>query len=221
MNKGKTNYSFTFNTDPNVIDSLVKEWLNVNHFILTNKDGENFYFLQDDVYGSRGFQYNINENAINVYAWTIGMGNQYYMLDSGALNNSAGNSYKELLSILFNKIQEVSNGGNVNMNNTYQQGPIQQGGAYNQTQTSGNFEDEAFKRNAKFAEISFWIALVAFVIMLLFGLYLGIYIHLVILGCGIIGLKSRKKKKAIATIVIEILAILYIIFAAIILPNIM
>ncbi|MCR5145146.1 MAG: DUF4190 domain-containing protein [Lachnospiraceae bacterium] len=118
MNKGKTNFTIQFNAEPETVNNIVQGWLQANKFTWQNKYNEDMYFFNDPVlYGKRGFQYKIENQTLYIYAWTIGLGNKFYMLDSGALNNMPGDSYKNILQSLFNQISAV--GGCTQANNAY------------------------------------------------------------------------------------------------------
>lgn len=113
MNIGKTNYKFQMNCDLQIVTNTITEWLKENKFNFMNKYGEDLYYCGDEWKEDRCFQYTINNSEINIYAWNIGIGNKFIMLDSGAVNNIGGDYYKNLLSELFDKLNSLNNNVNV------------------------------------------------------------------------------------------------------------
>ncbi|CBK73069.1 hypothetical protein CIY_00800 [Butyrivibrio fibrisolvens 16/4] len=212
MNKGKTNYTFQFNANPSEVDSLVKAWLQANKFSWTNKYGEDFYYFNDPVlYGKRGFQYKIEGQQISVDAWTIGIGKKFFMLDSGAVNNMAGNSYKDILQNLFNSISQLEENGGASESSVSDS--VSQT-ASEQSQVSGfaqEFEAQDMAKKEKFCVVGFILSIMGLLISLI-GLRLGVIIYILDFYFASMGLKTKKKGMAIATIVLSILSILITIF---------
>ena len=174
MNKGKTNYTFQFNADAGVVEEIVKGWLTANKFKLVNKYGEDFYYFNDPVlYGKRGFQYSINGNTISVDAWTIGVGKKYYMLESGAINNMAGDAYKSLLQTLFNEIGSANCTDDIdvmdNMNVDSYDVEI------NAKDFTQKFESENIAKKEKLCNIGFVLSIIGLVLSLL-GISFGLIV---------------------------------------------
>ena len=205
MNKGKTNYTFQFNADAGVVEEIVKGWLTANKFKLVNKYGEDFYYFNDPVlYGKRGFQYSINGNTISVDAWTIGVGKKYYMLESGAINNMAGDAYKSLLQTLFNEIGSANCTDDIdvmdNMNVDSYDVEI------NAKDFTQKFESENIAKKEKLCNIGFVLSIIGLVLSLL-GISFGLIVYLLDFYFASQGLGTTKKGKAIATIVLSIMSI--------------
>lgn len=206
MNKGKTYYTFQFNADPNLVNQMIMNWLLANQFQLTNKNGESFYLCKDMWYGKRAFQYSIVGNVLYIYAWTIGIGNTYFMLDAGGVNNMASVSYKNLLSLLFSKINELNasvGSQTVNNNNMYTQGP-------NIAQFTQEFQDKANQQKEKMCTIGFVLSIIGFLISLV-GVAYGVIVYILDFYFAAQGLKTKKRGMAIATICLSILSIAIII----------
>ncbi len=206
MNKGKTYYTFQFNVDPNLVNQMVMNWLLANQFQLTNKNGESFYLSKDMWYGKRGFQYSIVGNVLHIYAWTIGIGNTYFMLDAGGVNNMASVSYKNLLSLLFSKMNELNASvgvQTVNNNNMYTQGP-------HISQFTQEFQDKANQQKERMCTIGFVLSIIGFLISLV-GVAYGVIVYVLDFYFAAQGLKTRKRSMAIATICLSILSIAIII----------
>lgn len=222
MNKGKTYYRFQINCNPEIINRIINEWLQENKFRFENKYGENMYFHHDAWNGNRGFQYSINNNEVGIYAWTIGVGNQFFMLDSGAVNNMAGDSYKALLSGLFGRINSANvnnnaNTANIQMNNNTQaqyNAQMQNNAqaqynaqmqnntqAQNIAQVASNVDNEVTRNAETLCEVGFWLSIVG-LILSLFGFAFGVIIYILIFCFAAQGLKTRKRTKAIVSIVL-------------------
>ena len=212
MNKGKTNYTFQFKADAEVVEDIVKGWLSANMFKLVNKYGEDFYYFYDPVmYGKRGFQYEIDGNTISVNAWTIGIGKKYYMLESGAINNMAGDAYKSLLKRLFNEISAADSADNINVNIT-----SDTNGENISTETNGKdytqtFELENIAKREKLCNIGFVLSIIGLILSLI-GVSYGLIVYLLDFYFASQGVKTEKKGKAIATIVLSIISLVITIY---------
>ncbi len=201
MNKGKSVYTFQFQCAPEHVDAVIKGWLNANKFTFQNKYGEDLYYNYDAWNGNRGFQYTISGNVVTVWAWTIGMGKQFYQLDSGAMNNMAGDSYKQMLSSLFAGISNLG---------ADPAEPVQQP-SQAQTQTVNEvvsgMNEELDKKAETGCEIGFWLSIVG-LLASFGGIIYGIFVYVIIFYLASRGLNTKKRGKAIAAIVMSILSIL-------------
>lgn len=74
-----------------------------------------------------------------------------------------------------------------------------------------NFQEETDKKKETVCEIGFWISILG-LILSFFGMMVGVIIYILDFYFAFNGLKTRKKGKAIATIVISIISIVVIIF---------
>ena len=96
---------------------------------------------------------------------------------------------------------DPNTGRPINQNN-YQQS-IQN----NANQFAQNFQDETNKRKGKLCEIGFWISILG-VLGALGGVALGLLVYVMDFYFASQGLKTKKRGKAIATIVLSIISIL-------------
>lgn len=74
-----------------------------------------------------------------------------------------------------------------------------------------SFQAETDKRKETVCEIGFWISIIG-LILSFFGMMVGVIIYILDFYFAYNGLKTRKKGKAIATIVMSIISIVVIIF---------
>lgn len=225
--KGRSEYVIQFNCDPNSINALIQSYLQANGFKTHEKKGEQYYRAGDQLLGYRGFIYGIQGQNLVINAWLDGaLGN--FKLEQ---NNMMAVNYRNSLGVLFNEISKINNGG-VNMNNQMngqvpnqninnnqmnynpQTGqPIQmnyQQPINNVNQFTQNFQDETDKRKEKLCEIGFWISIVG-VICSIFGVVMGLFVYVLDFYFAAQGLKTKKRGKAIATIVLSIISIVIII----------
>ena len=206
MGKGKSNYTFKFNANPVVVDSIVKAWLKANKFKLVNKYGEEFYYFNDPfLYGRRGFNYKIEGQSISISAWLISsFGKSFYMLDSGMVNKVGKDAYKDLLQILFNKISaEDKNAGREAVTHL---DPVIETQDNHVKKYADTFEAENNARKEKLCVIGFVVSIIG-CLLSLFGFAFGIVIYFFVFYFAAQGLKTSKRGLAIATIVISIMSI--------------
>lgn len=207
MNIGKTNYKFQINCDPQIVTNTITEWLKENKFNFMNKYGEDLYYCGDIWKGDRCFQYTINNNEINIYAWNIGIGNKFIMLDSGATNNFGGDYYKNLLSGLFDKLNSLNNNVNIGTLNNQNEINQQNSQVHNISQVANSLKKETTDKTEKLCNIVFWLSIIG-LILSIFGYTFGIILYVLIFYFAIQGLKTSKRKKAITSIVLTVISIL-------------
>ena len=70
MKKGRSNYSYTFQCDPNQLDQIIQNYLVSEKFQPTVRKGENCYMFKGAYY--RYFNYSIQGNVVNIQAWFSG-----------------------------------------------------------------------------------------------------------------------------------------------------
>lgn len=175
--------------------------------------------------GYRGLTYSISNQTITIYAWLDGvLGN--FPLEQNNLNMMAMN-FRNSLSTLFQEISNLNNGGN-NMNNNLNQNnnqtnfDAQTGQPINQNvnnqpiqnntaQFAQTFQNENSKKQEKMCEIGFWLSILG-LLSSFGGIVMGIFVYIMDFYFASQGLKTRKRGKAIATIVLSILSILIVIF---------
>lgn len=211
MKKGRSTYTFQLNCDPNLINNLVQNYIQGNQYELQQKNGEQFYRAGDAmVQGYRYFKYSISGPTLTIYAWFKGAFGEI-PIEQNSLNIMAM-TYRNSLNVLFQEINKLNNGGinkNNNMNfdpNTGQ--PLNQNNVNQFTQT---FQNETTKKQEKMCEVGFWLSLVGLLCSFL-GVAYGIIVYILNFYFASQGLKTKKRGKAIATIVLSIISILVIIF---------
>ena len=198
MNLGKTNYKFQLNCDPQAASNVITPWLKENDFALVNKYGESFYHAKDAWDGHRGFQCTFVNHEINIYAWTIGLGNKFYMLDSGAINNMGGDYYKSILSNLFDRLNALNHG---NSGAYYDRNATQQPVGYTVSQAANDLNQEVSSKAEKTCVAGFWMSIVGLLLSFI-GVTYGVIIYVLVFTFAIQGLKTRKRKLAVASLVL-------------------
>lgn len=223
MKKGKSNYNLTFNSDSTLVNNIVQSYLKESGFNMYEKKGEKYYRAGDAMFGYKGFNYSINGNNLIIEAWLDGaLGD--FPLEQNSLNMLAMD-YRDSLNKLFQEINKLNNGG-MNMNNNFNNQNINNqmnydpntGQPINNNDNNNNFvqsfQDETMKKE-RMCEIGFWLSILGLVCSF-FGIAYGIFVYIMDFYFASQGLKTRKKGKAIATIVLSIISILFIIFTLII-----
>lgn len=211
MKKGKSNYTLQFRGESNTVNQLMQSYLSANDFSLIEKKGEQYFRAGDQMMGYRGLTYSIQNQTITINAWLDGaLGD--FPLEQNSLNMMATN-YRNSLSTLFQEIENL-NGGNT-MNNTNQnQGNMKQP----QNNFSQTFQNENQKKQETMCEIGFWISILG-LISSFAGIVMGLFVYIMDFYFASQGLKTRKRGKAIVTIVLSIISILIVIGQLIIATN--
>ena len=226
MNKGRSTYTFQINCDPSVANDLVQAYIQGNKFTLQNKDGEQFYRAGDAMLeGYRYFNYSINGQTLTIQAWFKGAFGDM-SIEQNSLNMPAMN-YRNSLGKLFQEIEKLNNGG-TNMNNNNGMNfdpntgqPINQGYQQPMNQNYGqpmqqnnqfaqNFQDETTKKQEKMCEWGFWLSIFGLLASFV-GVAYGVIVYILNFYFASQGLKTRKRGKAIATIVMSIISIIIIV----------
>jgi hypothetical protein len=230
MKKGRSTYPVQFNTDSNTINNLMQSYLNAENFKVHEKKGEQYFRAGDQMLGFRGLKYSINGQILTIEAWLDGaLGD--FPLEQNSLNMMAMN-YRNSLSTLFQEIENL-NGGNM-MNNNVNNGqmnfdpntgqPLNQNmvqqpmgqpvNQMNMQQQQNNFsqtfKNENLKKQETMCEIGFWISILG-LLGSFAGIMMGLFVYILDFYFASQGLKTRKRGKAIATIVLSIVSILIVI----------
>lgn len=227
MKKGRSNYNIAFNCDKSTINNLVQSYLSESGFNIYEKKGDKYYRAGDAMIGYKGFNYTINENNLNIEAWLDGaLGN--FPLEQNSLNMMAMD-YRNSLNKLFKEINRIDNGGmnmnnnnfnNQNINNNQMNYDPNTGQPINNSQNNfaQTFQDETMKKKEKMCNVGFWLSILGLVCSL-FGVTYGVIIYIMDFYFASQGLKTTKRGKAIATIVLSIISILIVIIELIIVAN--
>ena len=195
MAKGRNDYQIPFNTDASVVNSIVNSYLSASNFNLVTKRNDTYYRSGDAMTGYRGFKYWINGQTLIVQAWIDGDFAEVQL--EGNLNVVATN-YKESLSKLF---QAVTNANNQSYN---------QSGQVMAQEFAESIQNDVNKNRETMCEVGFWVSIVGILISI-FGVSYGVIIYLLDFYFAAQGLKTRKKGKAITTIVLSVISVLILI----------
>ena len=205
MAKGRSKYSIQFNSDSATVNNLVQSYLNAEGFKLHEKKGEQYLRAGDQMMGYRGFKSSIEGQTLNIEAWLDGALGDFVLEQ----NNMMAINYRNSLNNLFQEISKLGSEGvnmnNQNLNNNVQN--VEQSVQNNANQFAQNFQDETMKRKEKLCEIGFWISICG-LLGAFGGVAMGLLVYIMDFYFASQGLKTRKRGKAIATIVLSILSIL-------------
>ena len=123
-----------------------------------------------------------------------------YYFEGKNLNISVPSmEYKESLNLLFQKLADIEVQSQNNINDQNSAGEFVH-----------NFQNDIDKKKERNCEIVFWVS-IAGLFLALFGYMFGIFVYAIDFYYGVVGLKTRKKGKAIATIVLSVLSIVILI----------
>lgn len=204
--KGKTSYNFTVQ-NPQDAEQKIQSWLAANSFQPLQEDGQTIYRATDAFTGTRFFEYSINGAQIILYAYLGSPKKPMALADglTGAINIIP---YKNALEPLFTALNSATATNALNQPQPEQPQQPQQPAVPNQPQpqTYNDFKQANNKRNNTCAEISFWVSIVMLASSF-FGIIAGAIIIIFNYYLAAQGLKSNKRGKAIAAIIISSIAI--------------
>lgn len=212
MNNKVSSYTLQFNCDSSLVNQVMQSYLSTNGFRPHQKKNNNYYRAGDSIIGYRGLNYFINGNLITINAWIDGSFNTVSLENNF---NILGMDYRNSLSILFQEIEKLSNNKEQNnfnniqgVNQGYQMNydpntgqPINQTN-HNQPMYSQIFHNDNLTKNEQMCEICFWVSIVGLVCSF-FGITIGLIIYIFNFYFAFKGLKTRKRGKAIGTIIIS------------------
>lgn len=207
LTKGKTEYRFTVQNTQEA-EQKIQSWLSANSFQQMQEDSVTYYRGGDAMVGYRFFEYNIGGSQVVIYAY-LGSFKKPRALADGMAGSMAIIPYKNALEPLFASLSSETAQPQQSTTPTQTQIQAQQQNTY------GEFKQATNKRNNTCAEISFWVS-----ILMLLASFTGIIAGAIIVIFNYYlasqGLKSNKKGKAIAAIVISSIAIVIVIVKLII-----
>ena len=184
--KGRSCYTFQLVGDTNQVNQLVQNYMTSNNYVLKQENGESYYVSKNPTFGDRYFNYILSGNTLTIYAWVIIASSEVAIDQKGPASvNMAIMDYRNSLNDLFKEIEKTND--NVNNNST-----------------ANVFEDEAIRKRETMCEIGFWLSIFGFIISF-FGI-VPVVILVVDSLFAIQGLKTRKKWKAIVTIILSTLS---------------
>lgn len=217
MSQGKTEFRVTFNAAPEEVNRIIQQYLSANGFAREQKENANYYVSKTGL-SQRRFEYYINGNQLLVLAY-MGTYEKPQELEgvAGALPKQA---YKNEIAMLF---QEINRIGEVQKENSYQRG-INQGSNYQGSINQGSsnqvnymdhsgtnaFAEANNKKNETWATVGFVISIIGLLSSCV-GISFGIFLIIFEFWCASVGLKTKKRGLAIATIVLAIVSILIIV----------
>lgn len=232
MNKGRSSYNFRLNGNSDKAEQLMQSYIKAKGFKLIEKKGEKYYRGGDImVEGYRYFDYKISGDDLTVYAWLKGAFGDISIEQGGIASiNMPIMNYRKSLTSLFQEIEKLSSeNSEVSTDNSNEENNREDNEENNEESTevdntsqnidenknnsnefSQKFEDETVKKQEKLCEIGFWLSIVGVVLSLL-GITYGVIIYMLNFYFASQGLKTRKRGKAIATIVLSIISIFIII----------
>lgn len=221
MKKGKSTYTLQFRCDSNTIEQLMQSFISAKGFTFTEKKGEQYFRAGDQMMGYRGLTYSISGQTITINAWLDGaLGD--FPLEQNSFNMMATN-FRNELSTLFQEIEKLNGGNtmnnNVNQNNNGVNFDSQTGQPINQNvnnqpnnqQFIQSFNNEHQKKQETMCEIGFWLSILG-LLGSFAGIMMGLFVYIMDFYFASQGLKTRKRGKAIATIVLSIISILIVVF---------
>lgn len=216
ITQGKTEYRFP-TQNAQEAEQIIQSWLSANNFQQMQEDNTTFYRGGDAMLGYRFFEYSVNDSQVVLYAY-LGSVKKPRALAEGLAGAMAIIPYKNALEPLLASLSEVSTQSQQSFDAapapapatpsvTTQPQPQPQPQPQN---TYGNFKQVADNKNGTYAEISFWISIVMLLASFA-GIAIGAIIVIFNYYLAVQGLKSNKKGKAIAAIVMSSIAIFVII----------
>ena len=224
MKKGRSNYTFNINCDINLINNLIQNFIQAKEFKLEQKNGETYYKSGDAMVGYKYFNYLINGNQLIISAWFKNLWGEIQVEQNGlgSMNIQAMN-YRNTLNELFKEINKINSGAITNNQSFISEQPNNnnqaniQNNISQQTQNininnidTNKFNNDTIKNRERLCELVFWLSILGFILSFE-GMVLGIIVYAMNMYFATQGLNTRKKGKAIATIVFSILSILIII----------
>lgn len=214
MEKGRSNYNIPITGDLQKVNQLIQSYLSADGFRQVNENGESYYQKGDGVVTElRRFHYGFSGNTLLVCAWIKGPFGDIKIEQNGLGGMNIGvNDYRSSLNSLFQEIQKLNVQGNVQIftNNmgvgqTNIGQPMYENTPMN-NQFAQNFQNELTKKQEKLCKIGFWLSILGLVCSFV-GVAYGILIYIMDFYFAAQGLKTSKRKMAIATIILSIISI--------------
>lgn len=203
MKNGRSTYNLNFSCNPGLVNNVIQSYLQANKYEIQQKDNETYFRTGEPmIKGYKYFKYFINGQTVTIYAWFKGAFGEV-PIEQGDLNINAM-EYRNSLNTLF---QEINNLNNQSINNNNQMNNINQN---NMNQFTQNFQSETIRKQEKMCEIGFWFSIFGLLISFI-GISYGVILYAVNIYFGLQGLKTSKRGKAIATIILSIISFLMII----------
>lgn len=203
MSRGKTDYTFTINADPALINQVICNFLQANEFMPVPKPNANYYYFNDPlVKGKRSFEYYINGNTVTILAY-LGKFEKPVKLE-GFVACVPKHAYQNDLNVLFNELKKLEQVGNNYQMPAGSAAPQNNYGNYAgavQTPDATVFMEQNNSKKETWTMVGFVMSLIG-VFLAFFGFVYGWILLFLEVYCGVQGLGTRKKGFAIATIVL-------------------
>lgn len=212
----RSSYHFTLNCEVEQAKQIVQKYMDANGFKPVTKKGETYYKAGDAMMGYKYFNYNIEGNTLTIYAWLKNAFGDMDIEGKGMMSiNILVTSYRNSISTLFQEIEKLNKGediveekeeSKITGYDTQTGAPIYE----EKKETTNSFQDETIKRQETMCEVGFWLSIVGLILSFI-GVTYGVIIYLLNYYFASQGLKTRKRGKAIATIVLSSVSIVIII----------
>ena len=210
MARGKSNFTFVVNANPQAINNLMHNFLKANGYNIANQDGITYFQYYDMIWGNRFLEYYIQGNQITILAY-IGTFKKPTLLDDSFVGMAAKQDYKNKLLPLFEELKKLNNNEGIYTQQTTEQ--VTFANVNTQETTNGQvnqFADNVNKRNEGMAIAGFVMSIIG-LLLSCFGVTFGVIIILLEIYFAIMGLKTSKKGFSIATFVISGVTLLILI----------
>jgi len=202
--KGKTTYNFPLTTDIGTTKHLIEDWLSANNFHQSD-ESPNVYQSGDKLLtGLRFFEYTISNKEIAISAY-LGSIKKPIALNDGFVGALPVMDYKNSLAPLFAALSS-------NNQPTTNQEPTSMSA---KNTDYNNFQQSVDKRKTTCAEISFWISILLLLVSF-GGVSMSAILIIVNYYLAAQGLKTNKRGKSIAAIVMTSISIVILIIGIII-----
>lgn len=213
MKKGRSLYTFNFTCDTTTMEQVVSDYLRTNSFKPEEKKGEKYYKGGDIMLGYRYFNYSIDGNTLTISAWLRGTLGEIEIEQSGLGSmNLSISEYRNSLNPLFQELDRVRLTGDYTSSTPQQTASsnISSSEPITDNSVSSKFEDAENHKKETMCEVAFWLSIVG-LFLSFFGAYYGAIIYILDFYFASQGLKSKKKGKATAAIILSVISIVIII----------
>lgn len=205
MAKGRSSFTF-YVKEPDKAQALINEWLSVYQFSSVELKGEQCYRRGDAWAGFVYFNYQIQGNRVQLWAWKRALAGEVgiYTLDIFT-------SYRDIVNQLLEQLTLIS----TNDSATSVEASLQtkgnatmQSNQFQPNNTGNNFRNISSKTDENLCVVGFVMALLNCLLVLLDGsIALGGLGYILIFAFSARGLKTKKRNLAIAAIVLGIVSL--------------
>lgn len=205
MKRGKTEFTFTVNVEPDRIEGVIRSYLQANKFKKIPKPGANYYYFNDPIIkGKRSIEYYIEGNQVRILAYLGKYENP--MALEGTKGWLTKQEFINDLEPLVSELKKLATESN-SVNCAY----TAEGSCAVVDPDMNNFIEEAKKKLNTWTVIGFVMSIIG-VLLSFIGITYGFLLILIELNFGVQGLHTEKKGLAVSTIVLAFLSIILLIF---------